>query len=149
MGTSNTRRDFIIGTLILAVALAGLVLYALQTKQVGTNKAQSDATPSVAQTTDQDAPAPGDRMAITYTDSGFEPQNLTVKKGTVITLTNASSHNVQFSSNDHPAHTENTEMNMATLAPGESDSYTATKTGTWGFHDHIEGSKTGTITVTN
>lgn len=149
METTNTRRDFIIGAVILTLALAGLVLYVLQTQQTSTNKERSDVSPNVAQTSDQDAPAPSDRMAITYTNAGFEPHDITVKKGTVITVTNSSSHSVQFSSNDHPAHTENTEMNMATLAPGESDSYTASRTGTWGFHDHIDESKTGTVTVTN
>lgn len=85
---------------------------------------------------------------ITFTNAGFTPGSLTVKKGATITVKNTSSTEVQFSSDDHPTHRLNTEMNLKTLQPGESASFTAETVGTHGFHDHIDDSKTGTLIVT-
>ncbi|MDB5168106.1 MAG: hypothetical protein JWO55_364 [Candidatus Saccharibacteria bacterium] len=86
---------------------------------------------------------------ITYTDSGFTPSTLTVKKNSAITVSNKSSKNVMFSSADHPKHQEQPELNMNTLNPGESGTITITKAGTWGYHDHVDETMTGTIIVTD
>ena len=67
---------------------------------------------------------------ITFSGTGFSPQNISVKKGTVITVKNESQRTVQFSSGNHPDHTVNPEMNLDALEQGESASYTASKVGT-------------------
>lgn len=85
---------------------------------------------------------------IVFTNDGFTPNTLSVKKGTVVTVKNESSKRVQFSSDDHPTHRLNTEMNLKTLSAGESATFTADTVGTHGFHDHIDDSKTGTLIVT-
>lgn len=85
---------------------------------------------------------------ISFTDDGFSPGELTVKRGTVVTIRNESSNEVQFSSDDHPTHRINEGMNLPVLAPGESDTFVAEEIGEWGFHDHIDASHTGSITVT-
>lgn len=140
----------IIAIIIIVLALAGLAVYALDARQNQT-PSTSNVTSNTDGTTDaedQAAPTPSERVAITYTNNGFEPSELTVKKGTIITITNTSSQDVQFSSDDHPAHQKNSEMNLKVLSPGESTSYTPQKVGEWGFHDHLNDTKTGTITVT-
>ena len=151
MEERNTSKGLLIGSVIAILAVAGLVVFVLSSQQTkAPNSADNQAkTPTGSAERDNEvAPNPSERMTITFRDKGFEPSELTVKKGTVITVKNESSRNVQFSSDDHPAHRDNTEMNMDTLAPGESSSYTATVAGEWGYHDHIDESKTGTITVT-
>ena len=151
MEEKNTSKGLIIGIVVAALAIAGLVVFVLssQPKQAPNSANNQAETPTGSTERDNEvAPNPSERMTITFTDSGFEPSELTVKKGTVITIKNESSRGVEFSSDDHPAHRDNTEMNMNTLAPGESGSYTATAVGEWGYHDHIDESKTGTITVT-
>ena len=85
---------------------------------------------------------------ITFTDSGFTPNKLTVKKGTVVTVKNTSSKSVQFSSDDHPTHREDPEINLKTLAAGESATFTAQTVGTHGYHDHINDELVGTLVVT-
>jgi plastocyanin len=84
---------------------------------------------------------------ITYTDEGFNPDSLTVKVGNTITIKNSSTGNLQFSSDNHPSHTENVELNQTELAPDQSQNITLTKQGTWGYHNHLDPSKTGTIIV--
>lgn len=85
---------------------------------------------------------------ITYTTTGFSPHSLTVKSGSTITIKNQSSEPLKFSSNDHPTHTLNTELNMATIDAGGEGSLEVKKVGTWGYHNHLNPSDMGTIVVT-
>lgn len=151
-GTGTSRKAPLIAIIIAVLAIAGLTVFALSNQreapQTTTDTTSRSEAAEQTTTTDDAAPTPSERMLITYTDNGFEPGAITVKKGTVITVKNESSKDVQFSSADHPTHRENTEMNLRTLSPGESDSYTASEPGTWGYHDHLDESMTGTVTVT-
>ena len=85
---------------------------------------------------------------ITFTNDGFSPNSLTVKKGATVTVKNSSSVDVQFSSDDHPTHRLDPEINLEVLEPGQSASFVAKTVGTHGFHDHIDDSKVGTLIVT-
>lgn len=95
-----------------------------------------------------DTPETAETAIIVFGAAGFSPEAITVKKGTVVTIKNESDNSVQFSSDNHPSHLTNPEMNASTIGPGESTTYTANTVGTFGFHDHIDDSKTGTVTVT-
>lgn len=137
--------------MLLVVGL-GLLVWALRSRQANapasstTNSTQSSnqEEPSTDAKTDSEA----ETATIVFTNDGFTPNTLTVKAGTVVTVKNESSNKVQFSSDDHPTHREDPEINMKTLAPGESGTFTPTKIGTQGFHDHIDDSKVGTLIVT-
>ncbi|MDB5187232.1 MAG: hypothetical protein JWM07_704 [Candidatus Saccharibacteria bacterium] len=120
---------------------------AAQTPAVDSNKTTAE-TSAPAEESSQPTAETSSAATITYTDNGFTPNTLTVKKNSVITVTNKSSKNVMFSSADHPTHQEQPELNMNTLNPGESGTITITKAGIWGYHDHIDETMTGTITVT-
>lgn len=151
MQENRSFKGLIIGAVVIILALAGLVVFALSNQQqaveneVGQTPTSSNETTSP---TESNEAAMSETATITFTDNGFEPNRLTVKKGTVITVRNDSSTDIQFSSDDHPAHRDNTEMNMRVLTRGESASYTATGVGTWGFHNHLDESETGTVMVT-
>lgn len=85
---------------------------------------------------------------IVFTNDGFSPAELEVTAGTVVTVRNSASTDVQFSSDDHPTHRINQGMNLQILKPGESATFIAEKVGEWGFHDHLDASFTGVLTVT-
>lgn len=87
-------------------------------------------------------------VEIIYTDEGFSPQSLSVKKNTVIKIVNHSSGPLEFSSDDHPTHLKDPELNMSTLPSGESGTVEVTKPGTWGFHNHLKSRDGGSLTVT-
>lgn len=148
----KSNRGIYILVIVVVLLLAGAAVFALQNSQP--NEVNQDTTQTETTTvesddsTDEATPAPSERMTVTYTDNGFEPQDITVKKGTTVMITNNSSKDVQFSSDDHPVHRDNPEMNLKTLSPGESTSYAPSEAGTWGFHDHLDDSKTGSVTVT-
>jgi len=141
---NNGRKAIIVVVGVVLIAVAVLVAILLLTPK--SNPGPSNTSNSTTQNTSNDKVA--GVALITFTDEGFSPSTLTVKKGTVVTVENKSTKSVQFSSDDHPAHTDDPEINMGVLAPGESGTFTVETIGTHGFHDHIDDSKTGTLTVT-
>jgi plastocyanin len=147
--------------LIGVIAVAGIVLlgaWAYIMAQPNANNGNTttttpstsqESTPSSDTSTPTEVPAATTAAAtITYTDEGFTPNKVTIKKGEVITVTNSSTRNLQFSSADHPTHRLDPELNMNVLKPGESGNITVSTVGTHGYHDHLDASMTGSIEVT-
>jgi plastocyanin len=85
---------------------------------------------------------------IIYTNSCYSPANRTIKKGDTIIFVNNSSRNMWPASDNHPSHTLYSEFDAKNdIAPGGAYSFTFTKTGVWGYHDHSKPNCEGTITV--
>ncbi len=84
---------------------------------------------------------------ITYSDSGFSPASLTVKAGDKVTVKNTASSALQFDSNPHPQHTDDPELNIGLINPGQSQTITVTKTGSHGYHNHLNSGDTGMLIV--
>ncbi len=84
---------------------------------------------------------------ITYNDGGFSPNSVTVKAGEVIEVKNTSSRGVQFDSDPHPVHSDNKELNIDIISPGTSKKFKVSTKGTWGFHNHLDPTQSGSITV--
>jgi plastocyanin len=90
----------------------------------------------------------GGGNVVEITDDGFEPSSLTVPSGTSVTFENKSSDDSWPASDVHPTHQEYPGFDAKKpLLPGESYSFTFTKTGSWGYHNHLEPDVTGTIVV--
>ncbi len=97
---------------------------------------------------DESAQQPAAESAtIIYTDNGFNPSSYKVKSGSTVVVKNESSQVLEFSSDDHPAHTDNSELNMTALSPGESGEFKPERTGRWGFHNHENAAHTGSLVV--
>lgn len=85
---------------------------------------------------------------VNYTATGFSPSTLTIKAGTAVTFLNQTSASMWVASNDHPAHLIYPEFDAKKgYAPGTSYTFTFTRTGTWGYHDHLNARNGGTIVV--
>jgi plastocyanin len=99
---------------------------------------------------------------VTYTDAGYSPNALTIKKGETVTFKNQSSRAMWPASAVHPTHRvysgtsldEHCPDKTGTafdackgFKPGENWSFTFNKTGTWKYHDHLNPKDTGTIVV--
>lgn len=136
--------------ILILVAIAAWALTDNSSDDDASNKKETSVNQSTQITTDNssDTIETNQVATIVFGADGFTPDTLTVKKGTVITIKNESDSNVQFSSDNHPSHLTNPEMNTSTIGPGESTTYTTSTVGTFGYHDHIDDNKTGTITVT-
>lgn len=82
------------------------------------------------------------------TDDGFDPPSLTVSSGTTVTFENDSSDDSWPASDVHPTHQLYPGFDAEKpLLPGETYEFTFTKTGSWGYHNHLEPDVTGTIVV--
>lgn len=95
-------------------------------------------------------------QTVTYTDSGFAPASLTIKKGDTVVFKNTASDGVRVSSNPHPLHNgypttggcvTSTFDSCSNVTPGQSWSFKFDITGSWGYHNHLNSSERGTIVV--
>ena len=84
---------------------------------------------------------------ITYSNNGFSPTEISVEANQTIKIVNQSSAILDFSSDPHPTHTNNPELNVGDVSPGESATFTISKTGNWGYHNHHAPNHHGTIIV--
>ena len=94
--------------------------------------------------------------AVTYTNSGYLPSTLTVKKGETVTFKNQSSRAMWTASAVHPTHRGypttggclgSTFDACAGIQPGNSWSFKFDISGTWKYHNHLNPGDTGTIDV--
>ena len=92
--------------------------------------------------------------AVTYTNSGYLPSTLTVKKGETVTFKNQSSRAMWTASAVHPTHRGypttggclgSTFDACAGIQPGNSWSFKFDISGTWKYHNHLSPGDTGTI----
>lgn len=131
-----------------ALILGVIILTRPDNKRVQTQSATTSTSNSQPNQSNNPNNAQKESAAtITYTDNGFQPGKVTVKSGDQITVKNDSPQSLQFSSDPHPIHTDNPQLNQSVLQPGRSQSFTVTSKGTWGYHDHLNEINTGTIIV--
>ena len=90
----------------------------------------------------------GGGNVVKITDNGFEPSTLTIKSGDTVQFENDSSDDAWPASNVHPTHLLYRGFDAKKpLLPGDSYSFTFTKVGSWGYHNHLEPDTQGTIVV--
>ena len=127
------------GIIVAIVVIGGATgIYLAMQKDAG---APSNNT---SKTTDSTKPA---SATITYSNSGFSPNSVTVKSGDTVAIKNTSSSDLQYDSDPHPVHTDDEELNVGTVAPGQTATFTVTTKGTFGYHNHLNASDTGTIII--
>ncbi len=93
---------------------------------------------------------------VIYTDSGYTPNTIKIKKGETVTWKNKSSGGMWTASNPHPIHTEYPQSGGCISSifdecksdgPGIEWSFTFTHAGTWGYHNHVNARDMGTVVV--
>ena len=130
-----------IGVVVVVVLVGGYLLFNKTSlyKSSSTNTAK---TATANTNTDVKVAA-----KITYSDSGFSPTLTTVQSGDVVAITNSSSSDLQMQSNPHPAHTDDTDLNVGFVKAGTTKNFTVTKIGTFGFHNHLNPTDNAKIAV--
>lgn len=147
-------RNLVIAIVVLAVLGLGVFLLVRNNNTSKTNSSSqtttttdnstSNTTPTTNTNTTQPA---SDAVTITYSDNGFSPATSTLKAGGKLTVTNSSSSALTFNSDPHPSHTANSELNIGAISAGQSKTVTLTNTGAWVYHNHLDSSQKGNITV--
>ncbi len=102
---------------------------------------------------------PAEAAVVTFTENGYSPASVTIKKGDVVRFENRANRDTWPASAFHPTHTIYPEKTTGDclgsafdacrgVPPGESWAFTFNHVGTWRYHDHLNAAKTGTIIVT-
>ncbi|OGC80708.1 hypothetical protein A2943_02355 [Candidatus Adlerbacteria bacterium RIFCSPLOWO2_01_FULL_51_16] len=105
------------------------------------------------------APTPTS-VTVTYSSSGFSPSPVTIKKGGAVTFVDSNpSVDMWVASAMHPTHSvysgtslsahcdDTTDNSFDQCKVGSSYSFTFTKVGTWGYHNHSQSSDFGQVIV--
>lgn len=150
------NKKYIVGLVVVVLAAVGYLVFA--------GKRSTDLPPQNSQASEQASLQQDSGMAagqkVVFTDGGFSPSTITIKKGESVTWVNQSSGGMWVASNIHPSHAEYSGTALREHCPdtagtafdecGTGSSYTFTfeKAGTWQYHNHVDAQKTGTIIVT-
>lgn len=155
-------KQFLTAIVIIVILVGGYLLWQSYSQPGETG------TPSPTPTTPTPTPAtptptpPASTTAVTvaYTDAGYSPSSVTIKKGQAVRfVNNSTSQDVWPASAVHPTHSVYPEKSALDclgssfdackgLKPGESWEFTFNSVGEWRYHDHLHPSKTGTVVVT-
>ncbi len=120
----------------------------------------SEPTANNEQPATTTAPA-AQTVTVRYTASGFSPKTVNIKVGDTVNFVSEVGE-MWVGSDVHPSHTGYDSTSRSThcagdytgekpfdqCARGENYSFTFTKTGSWGYHDHIKAANEGTVIVT-
>lgn len=164
--TIKTMNKNAIGVVVAIVVISGgwYLLSRTPAKAPVTEAPVTNQMPIVGSTTPEmivENTLPG--VTVTYTDQGFSPKSVTVPAGTTVTFVNQSTGGLWVASAMHPSHaaysgtsasqhcpdTTGTAFDeCAAVALGSSYSFTFTKVGSWKYHNHVQATDFGAITVT-
>jgi plastocyanin len=138
----SKNAKIVIAIVVLVIIIGGgLILF--RPSKTNAPSGNSSTTTSNAETNSTKPAA----VTITYDGTSFTNSASSVKSGEAIKVINNSSKQLDFDSDPHPVHTDDPELNAGDIDPGQSKTFTVTKKGHWGFHNHHDPSQHGTITV--
>lgn len=87
-------------------------------------------------------------ITVSYTNDGFSPASITIKKDSTVVFVNNSDSQMWVASAKHPIHLELPGFDqLKGSSKGEKYSYTFAKVGKWSFHNHLAPGDTGVIVV--
>lgn len=133
----NTSTKITVGIIALVVVIGGAIIIFKPSKTNAPSSQSSSSTDNTAQAA----------VTITYDGNSFKLSGTTVKSGESVKVINGSQDDLDFDSDPHPVHTDNPELNAGDIAPGQSKTFKLETKGTWGFHNHLNASQKGELTV--
>ncbi len=167
-----SRSTIVTSLVIIVLIIAGLFFFSARNSAstaeiqnsadvtASQNSLDASVTPSPSPSTPSQSSAK--TVTVTYTDSGFSPSSVTINVGDTVAFKNNSSSDFWPATANHPAHTVYDGTNLQAhcaagatpsfdactgVAPGSSYSFTFTKAGTWGYHDHLNARNFGKVVV--
>lgn len=88
-------------------------------------------------------------VTVTYTDEGFSPKIVTIKKGDMVVFQNKTGARASVASDEHPTHLLYPEFDQYKTEQRGKDEFRFSfeNVGTWKYHDHLNAIMTGTVIV--
>lgn len=147
-------RNVTIGiAVVILVILLGWFYLKSQRSSYAPAPVQATPSPQAIQPTENPATSSAEtpnlikENAVTITSAGFSPQSITIKAGEVVVWTNGDSADHTVNSAPHPTHTAYPPLNLGVIKPGDKKSLTFPAAGTYKYHDHLNPSLFGSVTV--
>lgn len=128
--------------------VVGAWLFLSNNSHVAVNSSVTNNVNTTTNTTPQNNNQTSKTVNITITANGFNSSSVTIQKGDTVKFTNSDTSPHWPASNPHPSHTGYPGFDsLHPVAPGQSYSFKFERIGTFGFHDHLDPSLGGTVTV--
>ena len=140
-----SKNTVIAGVVIVVLILAGW--YLMRPKGTTTPEVSQSTPPAATESANASPSAMMAEKKVTISSTGFLPKSITIKAGESVTWTNNDSANHTVNSDPHPTHTLYPFLNLGLIKPGAEKSVTVSETGSYTYHDHLNPSLTGSITV--
>lgn len=142
----------VIGIVVVLVAVVAIFFLSKSGSLYSPSPTQTSiqippSTTSITQQPNSTNEATIEQNVVTLTQDGFSPSTLTVKAGTKVTWVNKSGSQVTVNSKPHPVHTNYSPLNLGSFSDGSTLSLTFDKPGTYGYHNHLNPSQSGTIII--
>ncbi len=140
------QKHFIIGLLMLGLLLGAAACSktspTTSTTPTATSSAVVDGTNDAVNATGTPSTSgivsTAAERVVQIVSGQLQPKAVTVTAGTTLVFKNSDTTSHQISSDPHPTHTDLAGFDVGPIAPGGSASFTFTKIGSWGYHDHLD-----------
>lgn len=121
--------------------------------------AMEEESSETEETTDEESSTEAEAVVVTYTDAGFEPQEIVVSVGESITWENQSSGDMWVASALHPTHELYNGTSLSEHCPdlenndfdqcegGDEYTFTFDEAGEWAYHNHLNANHFGRVIV--
>ena len=144
-------RNTTIAVVVVLVLIVG-GWYLTRPKQPAVPSADTTQPPASTETAPPSSASEGammkeDKNLVKVSATGFTPQNLTVKVGDTVAWMNSDSADHTVNSAPHPTHTVYPPLNLGVIKPGDKKTLTFPTAGTYKYHDHLNPSLFGSVTV--
>ena len=132
---------------VCAIAIVLLAGCGKKTESVANNEGNNSTQTEATTTSSAEDVVPVSSLVLVQ-DGKFNPQVLTVKKGTEVTWVNKDTEPCWVASDPHPIHNGYPGFDAGKgMIQDETYKFTFQKTGTFGYHDHLNITNTGKIIV--
>lgn len=155
-GKNNLVKTLLIYLVVGGILYAGVYYFVLAKKGTDYNQMKS---PITANMIDKNIPTTPETQAsptavvtemknkVTLTAAGFSPILLKIKAGETVVWENTGGGLATINSDAHPAHTKYPPLNLGQFSIGQTLSLLFDQPGTYGYHNHLNPSQSGTIIV--
>lgn len=143
-----SSRNVTIAGVILVVIVIGWFL--TRPKQATTPTPPVVTTPSSTESATSPASEGAtvqEKNIVEVASSGFSPKDITIKTGGSVIWQNKDTVDHTVNSVVHPTHLVYPPLNLGVMKPGESRSLTFPTAGIYKYHDHLNPSLLGSVTV--
>lgn len=136
----------------ILVVVGAVILLSTNANKGGTDESTSAPATQTKTTTPVETSVNQDEtlvdIIVNITATGYNPRNIIIKAGTKVTWINSSGQRGNVSSDPHPTHLSYPPLNLGDFSDGGAVSMIFDTPGTYGYHNHLNATQTGTVVVT-